>query len=323
MYKVELSGAIIMAETIYIGIDVSKKQLDIAISSNGEFHQISNQSEPIITFLPKLKSLSSVQVIVEATGGLERLLVSELQKANIDVAVLNPKRIRDFAKATGRLAKTDKLDAKILALYGEVIKPEPQAAKDEKRQLLAEYQSRLEQCTQMLTMEKNRFHTAGKAVKKEIQRHIAYMEKHVVLLEKEIGKIILTEPELVEIQAILISAKGIGQKVALALMAHLPELGRLPSKKIAALVGIAPLNRDSGTLRGKRCIWGGRAQIRSVLYMGTLVACKYNPIIKAFYERLIAKGKAKKVAIVACMRKFLGILNAMIKNKTPWISQTA
>jgi transposase len=307
-----------MSEKGYIGIDVSKNYLDVFVLSTQQAFKYPNTQSGIKDFLNKSKAFSHFQVILEATGGLERPLVEALGIEEREVVVANPKRVRDFAKSMGFLAKTDKLDAKILALFGERIQPSVYQSKPKIAATLADYQVRAQQLTQMLVAERNRLHTASAIIQKNIEANIAHLKEEIIKIEKEIEILIVSNKEYQERQKLLISVNGVGQKTALALLAHLPELGSLNGKEIASLVGIAPLNRDSGQFQGKRGIWGGRSQVRKALYMATLTACKYNPKIKEFYERLCNAGKMKKVALVACMRKLLVILNAMVKNNQPW-----
>jgi transposase len=238
--------------------------------------------------------------------------------AGVPVVVVNPRHVRDFAKATGKLAKTDALDAQMLAHFAEVMRPEARPLPDEQTQTLAAILTRRRQLVEMLTAEKNRLASARKPVRKSLRAHIAWLERELSHTDSDLAHAIRESPVWREKEELLQSTPGVGPVVTTTLLANLPELGTLTAKQIAALVGVAPFNRDSGTLRGKRTVWGGRAQVRAVLYMGTLVATRFNPVIHAFYQRLCAAGKAKKVALTACMRKLLIILNAMLKHRTPW-----
>lgn len=307
-----------MPEITYVGIDVCKAHLDVMVLKDLEEFQVVNDTESIQCLILRLGKWKHLHVIVEATGGLERSLVKQLHLSKIDVTVTNPRQVRNFAKALGRLAKTDKIDAHVLALFGERMRPTKQDAACEIREQLAEYQLRMEQLTHMLVAERNHLCCAAGKFAKLIQTHIDVLVSEYRDLEAQVKEIIATHESYQKAADILQSAKGVGEKTSLVLLAHLPELGKLNRKQIAALVGIAPLNRDSGTLRGKRCIWGGRAVIRKTLYMATLTAVRYDPVLKAFYEKLCTKGKPKKVGLVACMRKLLVMLNAMMRHQMMW-----
>ena len=234
------------------------------------------------------------------------------------MVVVNPRHVRDFAKAAGKLAKTDALDAQTLAHFAEVMRPEPRSLPDEQTQTLAAILARRRQLVEMLTAEKNRLGSPCQAVHKSLRTHITWLERELAQTDRDLAQAIRESPVWREKEALLRSTPGVGPVLTTTLLATLPELGTLTGKQIAALVGVAPLNRDSGTLRGKRTVWGGRAQVRAVLSMGALVAARFNPVIRTFYQRLCATGKAKKVVLTACMRKLLTMLNAMLKNRTPW-----
>lgn len=236
------------------------------------------------------------------------------------MAVVNPRQVRDFARATGKLAKTDAIDARVLALFAERVRPEPRRLPDEAGQALGALVTRRRQLLEMLTAEKNRLGSAARVLRKSIQRHIDWLNQELAKVDEDLGDMLRQSPLWREKDDLLRSVPGVGRVLSITLLAELPELGQLSAKQISALVGVAPLNRDSGTLRGRRSIWGGRAPVRAVLYMAALVATRYNPVIRAFYQRLLALGKAKKVALVACMRKLLIILNAILKHQTPWRS---
>lgn len=306
--------------SVFAGIDVSKAQLDIALRPEGRF-TVTNDEAGIATVVERLRGAPPIVVVLEATGKLEVPLASALAAAQLPVAVVNPRQVRDFAKASGLLAKTDLLDAQILARFAEVMRPEPRPLADEQTQALAAILARRRQLIEMLTAEKNRLSAAPKPVRKSLRAHIAWLEREIAHTDTDLAHAIRESPVWREKDDLLRSAPGVGPILATTLLAELPELGALDRKQIAALVGVAPLNRDSGTLRGKRTIWGGRAQVRAVLYMAAVVAARCNPVIRAFYQRLQAAGKAKKVALTACMRKLLTILNAMMKHRTPWRSQ--
>jgi transposase len=305
----------------YIGIDVSKKNLDIYIRSTGEIFQESNNKNGLEQLSKKLSNYSPCLVVMEATGGYELNALIGLQQAGFDVAVVNPRQVRDFAKATGRLAKTDCMDAGVLAHFGEAIRPMPKETVHQEQLDLLQLQQRRKQLIDMLVMEKNRLHTVSDKVKKYVEKSLKFFERQVKEIENKIAEDIEKNKEFSEKSKLLATTKGVGIITAAILITELPELGKLSHKEIAALVGIAPLNRDSGTMKGKRSIWGGRRSVRASLYMATLTAIRFNPAIKVFYQRLCDAGKVKKVALVACMRKLLIVLNAILKNDTPWKAQ--
>ena len=257
-------------------------------------------------------------IVVEATGGWESRVAAALAAASLPVAVINPRQARAFARATGHLAKTDRLDAQVLARFAEAVRPTPRPLPDEAAQELAALLTRRRQLVDMLTAEKNRLGQARGQVRAQIRTHITWLERQITARDTDISTLIRQSPVWRERDDLLQSAPGVGPVFSTTLVAELPELGTLSRQQIAALVGVAPLNQDSGTLRGRRTCWGGRAAVRTVLYMATLVATRCNPVIRACYARLVAAGKAKKVALVACMRKLLTILNAMLKHHRPW-----
>lgn len=273
------------------------------------------------TFVTWAQTVQPQLLVLEATGGLELLATSRLTAAGLPVAVVNPRQVRDFAKATGRLAKTDRIDAQVIAQFGQAIKPVPRPLKDEATQQLNALLVRRRQLVDMLTAEKNRVSRAHPRTQKDLKQHIAWLEKRIAKTEDELGAAIKASPVWQAKKAILISASGVGAVLATTLLCRLPELGELNRRQIGALVGVCPLNRDSGTMRGKRAIFGGRADVRAALYMSTLAATRFNPPIKCFYDRLIRAGKLPKVALTACMRKLLTILNAMVKHQQPWQPQ--
>jgi transposase len=302
---------------VFVGIDVSKAQLDIALRPEGRF-AVSNDDAGVAQVVERLRAVSPALVVLEATGGLELPLTGALAAAGVPVVVVNPRHVRDFAKATGKLAKTDALDAQMLAHFAEIMRPEARPLPDEQTQTLAAILTRRRQLVEMLTAEKNRLASACKPVRKSLRAHIAWLERELRHTDSDLTRAIRESPVWREKEELLQSTPGVGPVVTTTLLANLPELGTLTAKQIAALVGVAPFNRDSGTWRGKRTVWGGRAPVRAALYMGTLVATRFNPVIHAFYQRLCAAGKAKKVALTACMRKLLIILNAMLKHRTAW-----
>jgi transposase len=303
---------------IFIGIDVSKARLDVAVRPSGESESASNDEDGIKALVKRLGEIQPALIVLEATGGVERLVARALSSAELPVVVVNPRQVRDFAKATGQLAKTDSIDAGVLARFGEAVRPALRPFPDEVTLELRALIARRRQITEMIVAERNRLSGASKSVRKRIAAHIRWLEAELVRADKDLDQSIRQSPIWRENEDLLRSVPSIGPVVSRTLLAELPELGRLNRKQIAALVGIAPLNRDSGTLRGRRAIWGGRASVRAALYMAALVASRRNAAIRAFYKRLRHAGKAPKVALVACMRKLLTILNSMIKHKTRW-----
>lgn len=304
-----------------VGIDVSKAKLDGAILPGGEEFCFSNDEASCRALAAKLKDLKPTRIVLEATGGLENMVAGILTAEGLPVVVINPRQIRDFAKAMGKLAKTDRLDAKIIAHFGQAIKPEPRAIKDDQAQALTAIIARRRQIVDMITAEKNRLSMSHESVKKDIRETIEWLQKRLKDINDDLSKNVQANNVWKAKVDILQTCKGIGPGNSTMMICSLPELGTLNRREIAALVGICPYNRDSGTMRGKRAIFGGRASVRAMLYMGTLSALRSNPAIKAFYERLVKAGKLRKVAIVACMRKLLTILNAMLKNMRPWDPQ--
>ena len=288
------------------------------VRPTGETWHSSNDAPGIETLVERVGALAPRLVVVEATGGMETPLVSELTSSDVAVVVVNPRKVRDFARALGKLAKTDVLDAQTLAHFGEATKPEvrplPDAATRELRDLVA----RRRQLNEMLTQERNRLRTATPKVRTHLEEHIEWLQDSVDALDRQLEDLVKSSPIWQAQNMLLKTTPGVGPVLSTTLLAELPELGTLGRGQIAALVGVAPFNRDSGTLRGKRSVWGGRRKVRGSLYMATLVATRYNPTIKAFYTRLCEAGKPKKVALTACMRKMLIILNAMVKNGRPW-----
>jgi len=302
----------------FIGIDISKNCLDIADGLTQETWQVANDETGITDLVKRLTPLNPPLIVLEATGGLEIPLASALAAGRLPVAVVNPRHVRDFAKAIGKLAKTDVIDSLVLAHFAKAVRPEVRKIKDEDALELSALVTRRRQLIEMLSKEKTRLKQSQKWIRKDIKEHIASLEKRLQKIDKNLGKTIKSSSAWHEQDQIIQSLPGAGPVLSISLLAQVPELGTLNSKQMAALIGVAPMNRDSGKFRGRRCIWGGRASVRAVLYMATLSAIRHNPILRAFYNRLINKGKVFKVAITACMRKLLIILNAMIKNKTTW-----
>lgn len=308
--------------SLTVGIDVAKDRLDVAFGSQGQMISMEYTQPTTAGLIERLKKVSPSLIVLEATGGFERPLAASLAAAGLPVTVVNPRQIRDFARAIGKLAKTDALDARVLAHFGEAVRPEVRPIKDQDRQILTDQVVRRRQIVAMLTQEKNRLKQASKNVRPDIQDHICYLERRLARVEAEIECTLKANPIYLADVQLLVSVPGVGPATAAALVALTPELGRLNRREIAALVGTAPFNRDSGIRRGTRAIWGGRKTVRTLLYMSTVAAIRCNPIIRAFYQRLITAGKKPKVAITACMRKMIIILNAMMKHRTTWRLQT-
>lgn len=308
-----------MASTpVVIGIDVSKAYLDVAERPGPAPVRVANDEGGITQLVARLVVVRPTLIVLEATGGLEVPVVAALAAAGFAVAVVNPRQVRDFAKAVGQLAKTDTLDAQVLAHFAAVIRPEPRPLPDAERQALAALLTRRRQIIAMLVAEQQRLGSAALALRPRIAAHIAWLRQERDDLDHQLRHQVRQSPAWREDDDVLQSVPGVGPVLAATLIADLPELGQLDRKQIAALVGVAPLNCESGILRGRRSIWGGRAQVRAALWMGTLVAVRHNPVIRAFYGRLLAAGKPKKVALTACMHKLLTILNALLRHRTPW-----
>lgn len=306
---------------ISVGIDVSKNTLDIAVYETGETWSCHNESSDCAALATKLKQLKATSIVLEATGGFETLVTATLSAADLPVIVVNPRQVRDFARATGQLAKTDRIDCRVLAHFAAAIDPPVLPFKSAEGQHLEALLARRRQIVEMLVAEKNRLaNNCDRAVVKDLNAHIVWLERRLKASDDELQRVLKTSPAWRQRDALLRSVPGVGPVLSLTLLAQLPELGQLNRREIAKLVGVAPFNWDSGQWRGSRHIWGGRATVRSPLFMATLCAIRINPTIKYFYRRLIAAGKAPKVAITACMRKLLTILNVMVKTKTAWRS---
>jgi transposase len=303
---------------IFVGIDVAKAQLDIALRPTGERWTISNEDTSIAALVTQLQTVSPTLIVLEATGGFQRAVVAALAAAGLPVVVANPRQTRDFAKATGQLAKTDALDARALAHFADAVRPTPRPLPAPQTEDLRALLARRRQLIAMRTAEQNRRGNVSPRLRADIEAHIAWLNHRVAALDDDLDTTLRASPVWRERETLYRSVPGIGPVCARTLVLDLPELGTLSRQRIAALVGVAPFNRDSGTLRGTRTTWGGRAHVRATLYMSTLVAVRYNPALKAFYARLCTAGKAKKVALTACMRKLLTILNAMAKHQKPW-----
>jgi len=309
------------ASPLFVGIDVAKAQLDIALRPTGERWTVPNDEASIAELVQHLQVVHPTLIVLEATGGFQRTVVTALATASLPVVVVNPRQVRDFAKATGQLAKTDALDARALAHFAAAVRPQVRPLPDAHSEALRALLARRRQLVAMRTAELNRLATAPPAVQADIEAHIAWLDERLAVLDDTLDTALRASPVWRERETLYRSVPGIGPVSARTLLLALPELGTLSRQRLAALAGVAPFNRDSGTLRGHRTIWGGRAPLRATLYMATLVAVRHNPVLKTFYERLLAAGKAKKVALVACMRKLLTILNAMAKHQTPWQPQ--
>jgi transposase len=316
--KIIKEDFILKDSLIFVGIDVSKAQIDVAIRPTAQTLSVVNDKAGIKALIKQLAKIQPSLVVLESTGGLERQLLSALVSAEIAVVRVNPRQVRDFAKATGQLAKTDSIDAAILAHYAQAIRPQLRPLPDAVTMELRALSARRRQLIEMIVMEKNHLFTADKLVRKSITEHIDWLEQKLQRVDTDIDRFIEQSPIWKEHEDILRSAPAIGRVTSRTLLAELPELGTLDRKQISSLVGLAPFNRDSGTVKGRRCIWGGRASVRCALYMAALVATRCNPVIRDFYKRLKTKGKPFKVALIACMRKLLTILNAMIKHKSRW-----
>ena len=306
-------------DKVFIGVDISQDRLDMVAYPTGQIWQYKNSKGGITKAIAKLRGLELKLIVMEATGGLEKPLCEALFQAGLPAAIVNPRRIRDFGRSMGILAKTDKLDAKVMAYFAAKIEPAPRPVQDEDGQKLENLLTRRSQISDMIIAEKHRL-TRGsdKIVRKHIQVHVNWLESELKDLEKELKYSIRQNPKFTEEVKLYKSMPGVGDNLSYNLVANLGELGHLNQREIAALVGVAPLSRDSGKQRGRRMIWGGRATVRKALYMPALSAIRCNPVIRDLYQRLIAKGKLKKVALVACMHKMLTILNSMAKNNTPW-----
>jgi transposase len=307
------------ATAVYIGVDVSKATLDVAAGSGaGEVKQFGNDPVSIGEVVHFLSALKPAGIILEATGKLEAHLVAALQAALLPVVVVNPRQVRDFARSTGALAKTDTIDARLLALFGERVQPQVRPLPEKEARNLAGMVSRRRQIIVMLTEERNRYFLAEEDVRTSLSKHIRWLEEELAEVSGDLDKRIRNSPAWREKDGLLQSVPGVGKLVSATLVAELPELGKLNRRQIAALAGVAPFNRDSGRMRGKRTTWGGRTKLRTTLYMAALTATRHNPIIRDFYQRLLAAGKVKKLALIACMRKLLTILNAIMKTGKPW-----
>lgn len=303
---------------VYVGVDVSKTRLDVAVRPTGEQWSEDNSLAGIQRLVARLVALRPTLVGMEATGGLEMSLAAALGVADLGVAIINPRQIRDFAKSLGRLAKTDRLDASVIAHFAEAVRPEARKLPKEEAQRMQAVLARRRQLIDMLVMEKNRVHLTRAELRPKLKEHIDWLAAELERIDQQLQEAIQASPLWRAKDDLLCSTPGVGSVTSNTLIIDVPELGQLNRKQIAALIGLAPYNRDSGQLRGQRSIWGGRGRVRHTLYMAALSARRCNPVIREFYERLIGAGKPPKVALVACMRKLLTILNAMIRSGKPW-----
>jgi transposase len=305
--------------TTCVGIDVSKDRLDVHLRPSDESFAVTHDGKGLENLVERLAALDVSMIVLEATGGFETTVAAALASAGLPLSVVNPRQIRDFARALGRLAKTDAIDAKVIALFAERMKPEARPISSPQAQKLGELVARRRQVVEMIGMEANRKRrVADKRLIKKIERHIGFLEKELADIDADIDADVRATPAWRETEDLLTSVPGVGPVTARTIIADLPELGSLDRRKLAALVGVAPFNRDSGAWRGKRMISGGRTGVRNVMYMAALVAIRWNTTIKATYERLLKNGKPKKLAIVACIRQLLTILNAIIRTKLKW-----
>jgi transposase len=304
---------------IFIGIDVSKDRLDVCVRPGGEAFAVARDGAGVAALIERLRGLAAELIVLEATGGFEQVVAAGLAGGGLPVVVVNPRQIRDFARALGRLAKTDRIDAEVIALFAERVRPELRPLPDAQARELDALVTRRRQVIEMIVAEGNRARRLEiRRLKKRIDRHLEVLQKELTEIERELDDTIRNSPIWRESEDLMTSVPGIGNTTARTLLAELPELGTLDRRQIAALAGLAPFNRDSGAFRGRRMVGGGRPSVRAALYMAALVAARRNPVIAAFYQRLLASGKAKKAALVACMRKLLTILNAILRDRTPW-----
>lgn len=302
----------------FVGIDVSRDHLDVAVRPSGDAWRVANDEAGIAELVAQARAVAPTAIVLEASGGLEAAVAAALAEVRLPVAVVNPRQARDFAKATGQLAKSDALDARMLAHFAEAIRPVVRPLPDAEQQRLAALMARRRQVVDMLVAEQQRLHRARPAVRERVAAHVAWLDAELRALDGDVDAAIQASPLWRARDDLLRSVPGVGPVLSRTLLANLPELGRLDRKQIATLVGVAPLARESGRWRGRRGIWGGRAEVRRVLYLATVVAVHHNPTIRSFYERLRAAGKPPKVALVACMHKLLLILDALLRSGQPW-----
>jgi transposase len=313
-----IEGEVMSKSHVFVGIDVAQATLEVAVRPTGEAWQVANDEIAFGDLVERVRQLKPSLIVLEATGGIHLPVVAALAAAKLPVVAVNPRQARDFAKATGKLAKTDRIDAQVLAHFAEAVRPEVRPLPDAATQELAILVARRRQLMEMRVAEQNRSRSTPARIRAQIREHVEWLNRQIGELDREIGQRLRYSPAWRERDDLYRSAPGVGPVLSATLLADLPELGNVPNKQIAALVGLAPFNQDSGKKRGQRVIWGGRASVRAALYMATLVATRRNPVIQAFYQRLLAMHKPKKVALTACMHKLLTILNAMARRQTPW-----
>ena len=307
------------ATSTFVGIDVSKDRLDVHVLPGGECLALPRDETGLDRLTQRLTALAPALVVLEATGGLEVSVAAELAAAQLPVAIVNPRQIRDFARAAGRLAKTDALDAQVIALFAERMRPEPRPVADAAARAFAGLVARRRQLVEMITAEGNRRRRAPEpALACRIAAHVAWLRQELTAIERDLAAAVRASPAWRADEVLLTSVPGVGATTARVLLAELPELGRADRRRLASLVGVAPHNRDSGTMRGRRTVQGGRASVRTALYMAALAAVRANPAVRTTYERLRAAGRPAKVALTACMRKLLTILNAVLRDRQPW-----
>ena len=305
--------------TACVGIDVSKDRLDVHVLPSGEAFAVARDGKGLDSLVGRLGALDVSLIVLEATGGFETTVAAALASAGLPLAVVNPRQIRSFAKALGKLAKTDAIDAEVIALFADKVRPQIRPVPTSDARALGELVARRRQVVEMIGMEANRRrHATDKRLAKTIDRHVAFLEKELAAIDADIDTDVRASPAWRETEDLLSSVPGVGPVTARTLIAELPELGGLCRRKLAALVGVAPFNRDSGAWRGHRMIGGGRTSVRNVLYMAALSAIRHNPVVSATYHRLVNRGRPKKVAIIACLRQLLTILNAIARTKSPW-----
>jgi transposase len=313
-----------MPTEVFIGIDICKPRLDLVVLPSGEILEFENSFDGIKQFVKRIKKLKPTLITCEYTGGLEQPLLIACTEANLPIAVVNPKQLRDFARAMGKHAKTDAIDAVMLAEFAARMRPSITIPSSEHVRALEAITARRRQLLEMTTMERNRLGNAPEInARASIEAVIAFLEQQVGDLDGQILELIGADSELKALDALLQSVPGVGRVVAATLISNLPELGFAATSRLSALVGVAPMNHDSGSQRAKRFIRGGRGDVRAVLFMAVQSAVRFNPVLKGVYDRLVTSGKAKKVALVACMRKLLGVLNAVVRDQTPWVDMTA
>jgi len=308
---------------LFVGIDVSKDQVDVAVGSADPVRSFSNDESGRANLVKLLQTRNASLIVLEATGGFELPVAAALATAHLPVAIVNPRQVREFARATGELAKTDRIDARIIALFAERIRPEARSLPDEKTRLLDALLTRRRQLIDMITAERNRLGFAPKSLHPGLHKHIRWLQRELEGVDRDLDKSIQASPLWRARDDLLQSVPSVGPVTSRTMIGAVPELGTLNRRAIAKLIGLAPFAHDSGRFRGKRRIRGGRADVRKVLYMSTLVATRHNPVIRAFYQRLLAAGKPKKVAITACMRKLLLIMNAIVRSESPWTNTGA